>query len=178
MSVKPFHCTAEPGKTNGRPVSRQMVAYVANVTPMFIALPIALPMSRISLSTERPEAELDRFGFGDLYVQPLGLGWRIKHFDILAGYALYMLMRHLLIRRPSTLAAGAASAPALSIVGFAAGALGSLTAMPGALMVVWCELRGLCKESPRALGQPFLIAVQIFRSAGTFPSAFPLFVSG
>src|SRR5947207_573975 len=44
----------------------------------------------------------------------------------------------------------------------AAGALGSLTAMPGALMVVWCELRGLSKESQRALVQPFIIAVQIF----------------
>ena len=34
--------------------------------------------------------------------------------------------------------------------------------MPGALMVVWCELRGLPKESQRALVQPFIIAVQIF----------------
>jgi uncharacterized membrane protein YfcA len=56
----------------------------------------------------------------------------------------------------------AAFVPALSVVGFAAGALGSLTAMPGALMVVWCELRGLSKESQRALVQPFIIAVQIF----------------
>jgi len=62
--------------------------------------------------------------------------FRIAFGVFLAGYALYMLTRHLLIRRPSTLAAGAASVPALSIVGFAAGALGSLTAMPGALMVV------------------------------------------
>jgi uncharacterized membrane protein YfcA len=88
--------------------------------------------------------------------------FRIAFGLFLAGYALYMLTRHLLIRRPSTLAAGAASVPALSIVGFAAGALGSLTAMPGALMVVWCELRGLSKESQRALVQPFIIAVQIF----------------
>jgi len=48
------------------------------------------------------------------------------------------------------------------VVGFAAGALGSLTAMPGALVVVWCELRGLSKESQRALVQPFIIAVQVF----------------
>ena len=61
-------------------------------------------------------------------------------------------MRHLLIRRPLPLAAGAASVPALSVVGFAA----------GALMVVWCELRGLSKESQRALVQPFIIAVQVF----------------
>jgi uncharacterized protein len=88
--------------------------------------------------------------------------FRIAFGVFLAGYALYMLTRHLLIRRPLAPAAGAASVPALSIVGFAAGALGSLTAMPGALMVVWCELRGLSKESQRALVQPFIIAVQIF----------------
>ena len=78
--------------------------------------------------------------------------FRIAFGVFLAGYALYMLTRHLLIRRPPTLAAGAASVPALSAVGFAA----------GALMVVWCELRGLSKESQRALVQPFIIAVQIF----------------
>jgi hypothetical protein len=88
--------------------------------------------------------------------------FRIAFGVFLAGYALYMLTRHLLIQRPLTLAAGAASVRALSIIGFAAGALGSLTAMPGALMVVWCELRGLSKESQRALVQPFIIAVQIF----------------
>src|SRR5258708_28011368 len=50
----------------------------------------------------------------------------------------------------------------MAAIGSSAGALGSLTAMPGALMVVWCELRGLSKESQRALVQPFIIAVQIF----------------
>lgn len=34
--------------------------------------------------------------------------------------------------------------------------------MPGAVMVVWCELRGLSKENQRALVQPFIIAIQIF----------------
>src|ERR1700726_2040447 len=41
MSVRPFHCTEEPGNENGRPVSAQIVAYAASVTPMFIALPTA-----------------------------------------------------------------------------------------------------------------------------------------
>src|SRR5262249_51792510 len=88
--------------------------------------------------------------------------FRIAFGVFLASYALYMLMRHLLIRRPLPLAAAAASVPALSALGFTAGAVGSLTAMPGALTVVWCELRGLSKESQRALVQPFIIAVQIF----------------
>ena len=88
--------------------------------------------------------------------------FRIAFGVFLASYALYMLMRHLLIRRPLTPAAAATSGPTVFAVGFMAGAVGSLTAMPGALMVVWCELRGLSKESQRALVQPFIIAVQIF----------------
>jgi uncharacterized membrane protein YfcA len=88
--------------------------------------------------------------------------FRIAFGVFLASYALYMLMRHLLIRRPLAPAAAATSGPIVFAVGFTAGAVGSLTAMPGALMVVWCELRGLSKESQRALVQPFIIAVQIF----------------
>jgi uncharacterized membrane protein YfcA len=88
--------------------------------------------------------------------------FRIAFGVFLASYALYMLTRHSLTRRPLALAPYAASGPALSVVGFTAGAVGSLTAMPGALMVVWCELRGLSKENQRALVQPFIIAVQIF----------------
>jgi uncharacterized protein len=68
----------------------------------------------------------------------------------------------LLIRRPLTLAVAATSSPTLSAVGFTAGAVGSLTAMPGAVMVVWSELRGLSKENQRALVQPFIIAIQTF----------------
>ena len=52
-----------------------------------------------------------------------------------------------------------------SVVGLAAGVVGGLTAMPGALVVVWCELRGLSKENQRALVQPFIIAVQVFAIA-------------
>src|SRR5258708_27849866 len=48
--------------------------------------------------------------------------FRIAFGLFLAGYALYMLMRHLLIRRPLAPAAGAASLPAPSLVGVAAGA--------------------------------------------------------
>ena len=42
-SVSPFHCGSEPGKTNGRPSSRQIVAYTEIVSTMFMALPVAKP---------------------------------------------------------------------------------------------------------------------------------------
>ncbi len=43
MSVRPFHCTSLPGKTNGMPRSLQIAAWTAIVMPMFIALPTAKP---------------------------------------------------------------------------------------------------------------------------------------
>lgn len=75
----------------------------------------------------------------------------------LAGYALYMLMRQRVgVPIPAVRSA------VHSAVGFIAGAVGGLTAMPGALVVVWCELRGLSKENQRALVQPFIMAIQVF----------------
>jgi uncharacterized protein len=50
-------------------------------------------------------------------------------------------------------------------VGFAGGLLGGLTAMPGALPTMWCDLQGMPKEQQRGLVQPFIAAMQIFALA-------------
>ena len=83
--------------------------------------------------------------------------FRIGFGVFLASYALYTLMR-----RRAKVPINAAHSAARPVVGFLAGAVGGLTAMPGALVVVWCELRGLAKESQRALVQPFIISIQVF----------------
>ena len=36
-----------------------------------------------------------------------------------------------------------------------------LTAMPGALPTVWCDLRGMAKEAQRGMVQPFITAMQV-----------------
>lgn len=46
-------------------------------------------------------------------------------------------------------------------VGFAGGLVGGLTAMPGALPTIWCDLRGLRNERQRGLVQPFIAAMQV-----------------
>jgi hypothetical protein len=46
-------------------------------------------------------------------------------------------------------------------VGFAGGLIGGLTAMPGALPTIWCDLRGMPKEQQRGLVQPFITAMQV-----------------
>jgi len=46
-------------------------------------------------------------------------------------------------------------------VGFAGGLVGGLTAMPGALPTMWCDLQGMPKDAQRGLVQPFIAAMQI-----------------
>jgi uncharacterized membrane protein YfcA len=46
-----------------------------------------------------------------------------------------------------------------------AGFVGGLTAFPGALMTIWCALRGIDKTSQRAIYQPFILTMQIVTAA-------------
>jgi hypothetical protein len=48
-----------------------------------------------------------------------------------------------------------------AVVAALAGFIGGLTAFPGALMTIWCALRGIDKTSQRAIYQPFILAMQI-----------------
>jgi len=51
---------------------------------------LALPVARVHVDTLKPLASVDRFGLGDLYVQPLQLGWRFPYLDVVTGYGLYV----------------------------------------------------------------------------------------
>ncbi|MGJ4999133.1 sulfite exporter TauE/SafE family protein [Bradyrhizobium sp. HKCCYLR20261] len=48
-----------------------------------------------------------------------------------------------------------------AIIGFGGGLIGGLTAMPGALPTIWCEMHGLPKTEQRGLVQPFIAVMQI-----------------
>lgn len=74
----------------------------------------------------------------------------------LAVYAGTMMLRP----RPGVL--GRAAGPFLhAAVGFAGGLLGGVTAMPGAIPAIWCDLRGIAKAEQRALVQPYIAAMQV-----------------
>ncbi len=49
-----------------------------------------------------------------------------------------------------------------ALVGFGGGLVGGLTAMPGALPTIWCDMHGVPKNKQRGLVQPFIAAMQIF----------------
>ncbi len=55
---------------------------------------IGVPVAHVSLQTDRLEAGVDKFGLGDLYVQPLKLGWKLDRFDVVTGYAFYAPTGH------------------------------------------------------------------------------------
>jgi uncharacterized membrane protein YfcA len=47
-------------------------------------------------------------------------------------------------------------------IGFASGVVGGLTAFPGALPTMWCDLQGLPKDVKRGVTQPFIATMQFF----------------
>jgi uncharacterized membrane protein YfcA len=53
-----------------------------------------------------------------------------------------------------------------ALVGFGGGLIGGLTAMPGAIPTIWCDMHGVPKAQQRGLVQPFIAAMQIFEGAG------------
>jgi uncharacterized membrane protein YfcA len=82
--------------------------------------------------------------------------FRIGFGVFLAAYAGYMLLRPKLH----------AEAPAPGIlqqaaIGFAGGLVGGVTAMPGAVPTIWCDLRGIGKDRQRGMVQPYITAMQL-----------------
>jgi uncharacterized membrane protein YfcA len=90
----------------------------------------------------------------DTYVLRVGFG------IIVALYAGYMLFRPTL-----TCFKGAASRHLTALVGFGGGLIGGLTAMPGAIPTIWCDMRGMPKSDQRGLVQPFIAMMQLFALA-------------
>jgi uncharacterized membrane protein YfcA len=56
-------------------------------------------------------------------------------------------------------------------VGFAGGLVGGLTAMPGAVLAIWCDAHALPKTQQRAIVQPFIAAMQSLALAFLFLKA-------
>jgi len=60
---------------------------------------------------------------------------------------------------------GNASRRFTALIGFGGGLIGGLTAMPGAIPTIWCDMRGMPKGDQRGLVQPFIAIMQIFALA-------------
>ena len=60
---------------------------------------------------------------------------------------------------------GTASRHLIALIGFGGGLIGGLTAMPGAIPTIWCDMRGMPKSDQRGLVQPFIVIMQVFALA-------------
>ena len=78
----------------------------------------------------------------------------------IAIYSSYMLFK------PSLSYIQQMSQSRTAVIGFCGGLIGGLTAMPGALPTIWCDMHGLPKTQQRGLVQPFIAAMQIFAQFG------------
>jgi hypothetical protein len=56
----------------------------------FLTFSFALPLARLNVNSDRPEASINGFGFADMFVQPLRVGWRHPHFDFATAYNVYV----------------------------------------------------------------------------------------
>lgn len=78
---------------------------------------------------------------------------------IVAGYSAYMLLK------PGLGSLRKMSQGRTALVGFGGGVIGGLTAMPGALPTIWCDMHGLAKHQQRGMVQPFIATMQVFALA-------------
>lgn len=60
----------------------------------YLSFAFSVPWAGITLNSVDPLAAVDRFGFGDMFVQPLKLGWRFRCADLVASYELYAPTGH------------------------------------------------------------------------------------
>jgi uncharacterized membrane protein YfcA len=81
---------------------------------------------------------------------------RIGFGCFLAAYAGYMLLSPAARRF-----AGPGGPWRMAAVGFLGGLVGGVTAMPGAVATVWCDMRGIPKDRQRGLVQPYIVVLQV-----------------
>jgi hypothetical protein len=55
----------------------------------FVNASVGVPLVSLDASTQTPRLSVEPKGVGDLYVQPLKLGWRPGPLELVAGYAFY-----------------------------------------------------------------------------------------
>src|SRR5262245_25910739 len=66
-------------------------SYTRKVRSMFLSIAAGGPISDVRLNIENgPEVGVDRFGFGDPFIQPVRLGWRKERFDWVTSYSIYL----------------------------------------------------------------------------------------
>jgi len=88
-----------------------------------------------------------------------------QSFRVGFGVALMIYAAYALCRPTLTYPRHMESRSRNALVGFGGGLIGGLTAIPGALPTIWCDIHGMPKSQQRGLVQPFIAVTQIFALA-------------
>lgn len=56
----------------------------------YLGAAAAVPLAGVSVNRTDPIVNVDRYGLGDVYVQPFRLGWRLAQLDVVTSYAFYL----------------------------------------------------------------------------------------
>jgi len=60
----------------------------------YLSFAIGLPVASIHVNSDEPAASLNGYGFSDLFLQPVKVGWRQRQFDLVTAYVLYVPSGH------------------------------------------------------------------------------------
>lgn len=55
----------------------------------YLSAAFAVPAAWLSTKSDLPPTDIARFGLGDIFVQPLMVGWRLPRLDTVASYSFY-----------------------------------------------------------------------------------------
>jgi hypothetical protein len=60
----------------------------------YLSFAIGVPAAIIHVSSDEPAASVNGYGFSDLFVQPIKVGWRQRRFDVVTAYVIYVPTGH------------------------------------------------------------------------------------
>jgi hypothetical protein len=55
----------------------------------YLTVVASVPLARTSINSTNPIVSTDRWGLGDIFVQPIKAGWRKPHYDVVTSYAFF-----------------------------------------------------------------------------------------
>jgi len=60
----------------------------------YLTFAAGFPVARIHVSSDEPATSLNGYGFSDMFVQPVKLGWRQRRYDVVTAYVAYVPTGH------------------------------------------------------------------------------------
>ena len=60
----------------------------------YLTFAAGLPVADIHVSSDDPATSLNGYGFSDMFVQPVKLGWRQRRYDVVTAYVAYVPTGH------------------------------------------------------------------------------------